>query len=64
MDTPAFSVADAHVIQRASGVTPPVKVGIVLALAGVMSVYGFATLDLGTAKDVEARHAEPADRTP
>jgi hypothetical protein len=32
MDTPAFSVADAHVIQRASGVTPPVKVGIVLAL--------------------------------
>lgn len=31
MDTPAFSVADAHVTQRASGITPPVKVGVVLA---------------------------------
>ena len=30
-------------------------VGIVLAVAGVLSVYGFSTLDVDTAKAVEGR---------
>ena len=37
------------------------SVGAVLAVAGVMSVYGFATLDIGKARDVEAgRGGAPA----
>lgn len=32
MDTPAYSVADTSVTQRMTGVTPPVKVGLVLGL--------------------------------
>jgi hypothetical protein len=32
MDTPAYSVADNQVIQHTTGITPPVKVGAVLAL--------------------------------
>ena len=41
-------------------------VGVVLAIAGVLSVYGFATLDLANAKDVEARHTDTttSDHTP
>jgi succinate dehydrogenase / fumarate reductase cytochrome b subunit len=31
------------------------SIGIVLALAGVMAVYGFSTLDIAAAKEIEAR---------
>jgi hypothetical protein len=30
---------------------------VVLAVAGALSVYGFSTLDIATAKEVEATHA-------
>jgi len=40
------------------------SVGIVLAVAGVMSVYGFATLDVATAREVEARKHDSAATSP
>ena len=33
------------------------SIGVVLAVAGVLAVYGFSTLDIATAKEVEATHA-------
>jgi succinate dehydrogenase / fumarate reductase cytochrome b subunit len=33
------------------------SIGIVLAVAGVLAVYGFSTLDIATAKEIEATHA-------